>query len=458
MNGHRRNSRRRSVGSLSGLSGHSSNLTNGLKVDEPAGEPHVITEDHKRLFEDAFADFKVHKAESQLKKQMRIEELVEEAAQSTTKTPPVCMSPRSPKALDSVFEDAITAAVAAPKSPTKGNLPQLSSSIVVFDGKEYTSKYRNTGKTHYICHFCFYEVEEDAIRYVNHITKCLDRHDGQHIADVKNTRLAYECEDNNRFLYANSSPTKLFACRLCHLSRFFVGTKTPNDTYADKFEYFMLYNREKSFMGYFSKEIAAEATEMFSLSCLLIMPKFGRQGHGKFLIDFSYKLAKLKLDRADVTVSPERPLTDHGLLSYRSYWRDCILIYILQMIDQHEVNKQKMLKSELLSANIMTSLEQMNRFPKFSIKQLTDSCFCNSNDLISTMQWFGWLKQLSSFHGTFQKSNDCFYRNTVLPTNIRDGSYFVVIDNDIIDQFILKGYNQFQRNAANIDDINQLIF
>ena len=84
---------------------------------------------------------------------------------------------------------------------------------------------------------------------------------------------------------------------------------------------------------------------------------------------------------------------------------------------------------------------------------MTDETYCNSGDLISTMQWLGWLKQIPSGFSAFQKSNDSFYRTTILPTNIRDGSYFIAIDIDVIDQFILKGWSQFQRNSVKIVDI-----
>ena len=123
-------------------------------------------------------------------------------------------------------------------------------SIVVFDGVEYTSKYRTSGKKHYICHYCFYEIIGDQEKYNNHLAKCLSRHNDSFIVDSENTKLAYKSEENNRYLFANLTPNKLFACRLCHFARFFVGTKTANDAYADKFEYFMLYNKNREFVGY----------------------------------------------------------------------------------------------------------------------------------------------------------------------------------------------------------------
>ena len=44
------------------------------------------------------------------------------------------------------------------------------------------------------------------------------------------------------------------------------------------------------------------------------------------MIDFSYRLTQ-KEERVG---SPERPLSDLGLISYRSYWKDVILTYLLR--------------------------------------------------------------------------------------------------------------------------------
>ena len=49
------------------------------------------------------------------------------------------------------------------------------------------------------------------------------------------------------------------------------------------------------------------------------------------LIDFSYLLTR----KEQKCGSPERPLSDLGLVSYRGYWKDVILTYILE----HEPNQ-----------------------------------------------------------------------------------------------------------------------
>ncbi|KAG0417487.1 Histone acetyltransferase ESA1, partial [Dictyocoela roeselum] len=75
-------------------------------------------------------------------------------------------------------------------------------------------------------------------------------------------------------------------------------------------------------VGYFSKEkVSAQG---YNVACLLTLPSEQRKGYGKILIEFSYLLSRKEKQIA----SPEKPLSDLGLLSYLSYWKDAIYSFL----------------------------------------------------------------------------------------------------------------------------------
>lgn len=157
---------------------------------------------------------------------------------------------------------------------------------------------------------------------------------------------------------------KSFCQNLCYLAKLFLDHKT---LYYDV-DLFLFYvmcecdERGAHVVGYFSKEKASE--EGFNLACILTLPAYQRRGYGKFLISFSYELSKIE----GKVGTPERPLSDLGLVSYRSHWTRVLL-------------------------NILKASEG-----SISIKDLSDMTMFKTDDIISTLQHLNMIQYCKGQH------------------------------------------------------------
>ncbi|KAL4710647.1 hypothetical protein ACJJTC_003283 [Scirpophaga incertulas] len=158
--------------------------------------------------------------------------------------------------------------------------------------------------------------------------------------------------------------------QLCLLAKFFLDHKT---LYYDvePFLFYVMTNADDEgchVVGYFSKE--KNSFLNYNVSCILTLPPYQRQGYGRLLIDFSYLLTKVE----GKVGSPETPLSDLGLISYRSYWKEALL-------------------RRLCSAP----------GPTLCIRDLSKDLAIASSDIVSTLQERGLMKYWKGKHIVLKK-------------------------------------------------------
>uniref|UniRef100_A0A3Q1C3G0 Histone acetyltransferase n=1 Tax=Amphiprion ocellaris TaxID=80972 RepID=A0A3Q1C3G0_AMPOC len=218
----------------------------------------------------------------------------------------------------------------------------------------YPEEYARLGRL-YMCEFCLKYMKSQTILR-RHLAKCVWKHPPGDEIYRKGNISVFEVDGKKNKIYCQN---------LCLLAKLFLDHKT---LYYDV-EPFLFYvmteadNTGCHLVGYFSKE--KNSFLNYNVSCILTMPQYMRQGYGKMLIDFSYLLSKVE----EKVGSPERPLSDLGLISYRSYWKEVLLRYL-------------------------------NNFQgkEISIKEISQETAVNPVDIVSTLQSLQMLKYWKGKH------------------------------------------------------------
>lgn len=201
----------------------------------------------------------------------------------------------------------------------------------------------------YICEYCLKYVKSNKC-LERHLAKCALRHPPGNEIYRKGNISIFEIDGRKNKNYAQN---------LCLLAKLFLDHKTLYyDT--DPFLFYVCCEMDSKgyhIVGYFSKE--KESSEDYNVACILTLPPYQKKGFGKLLIEFSYELSKVE----GKTGSPEKPLSDLGLLSYRSYWSQTITEILLAL-----------------------KPDEQNEKPLITINEISELTSIKKEDVISTLQ------------------------------------------------------------------------
>ncbi|KDN42070.1 putative ESA1-histone acetyltransferase [Tilletiaria anomala UBC 951] len=207
--------------------------------------------------------------------------------------------------------------------------------------------------TLYICEMCLSYFPSSLV-LARHRKKCTLLHPpGNEI---------YRHEDIS-FFEIDGKRQKTWCRNLCLISKCFLDHKTLYYD-VDPFLYYIMCLRNDTgchIIGYFSKE--KESAENYNVACILTLPQHQRCGYGKLLIEFSYELTK----REHKLGSPEKPLSDLGLLGYRAYWAEVIVELLLKTNEDISIDDIAQ-KTAIVHSDVLHTCSALNMLKQYQGK------------------------------------------------------------------------------------------
>lgn len=216
-------------------------------------------------------------------------------------------------------------------------------------------------ETIYICEFCLSFFSAQRV-FARHRQKCTLLHPpGNEI---------YR-DDAVSFFEVDGRRQRTWARNLSLLSKLFLDHKTVFSD-VDPFLFYCMCTRDAfgcHLVGYFSKEKGSP--DGYNVACILTLPQYQRSGYGRLLIEFSYTLSK----REGKQGSPEKPLSDLGLLSYRAYWQETVVDALLETKGEVTVDElaQRMAMTPADVLHTLLSLNALKFYKGQHVICLTDA-------------------------------------------------------------------------------------
>ncbi|XP_065185699.1 histone acetyltransferase KAT7-like [Sycon ciliatum] len=247
----------------------------------------------------------------------------------------------------------------------------------------------------FLCSFCLVPAKSPSM-LGRHMRKCQVRHPPGKEIYRKHGLSVFEVD---------GAVGKEYCQRLCLLAKLFLHHKTLYHQ-VEPFRFYVLTKLDESgyqLVGYFSKE--KESPKSYNVSCILVLPSHMRQGFGRLLIDLSYHLSQ----REGKIGSPERPLSDLGLVTYRSYWKSIVLSHLQGR------------KASVVSAAGSLPIT-------VNIKALSQQTSILMADLISTMQSMGILKYWRGNHIVLLNNSSASKNTQHVNTSKKGSRHFTSID------------------------------